>query len=434
MAHVDKKLMQVIKQLRYSSFGFFFISFITPIISYKELNADGFEMGVLFSLTILGSSISSPIAGFLSDKRERRRKLIFGGSIGRFLAYLFIYFAVVVNNFVLMFIGTFILGVGAGFFWVPLRSIISDATEYRYRSEAFGVFSQQMGIGVMMGSFIGFFILGWASETAMPVEVMYSQILLYGVANIYAGIKVYKLIPTVTLIDIENDTDQTEEEKSGLKNNHLPLERQLLIGFIIILAVLFVENLIGSLVAPFLEVFLLKNITEDIMLMSLAYVPGGILSMMLAPKIGKLADKYNPRIWLAVTSALGSLTTWLLISSTEIWQFSLLFIVDATIVSSAGLVLSKIISQISRKRRGSLFGIQGGISNLGAIVGPIIGGILWETTSDKAPFLLSIFVELILAFLYPFVILLVINHIKASNGGDFSTLPLESATYLESEE
>ncbi|MHA1911302.1 MAG: MFS transporter [Candidatus Kariarchaeaceae archaeon] len=423
------------KQLRYTSLGFFFISFIIPIISYKELNANGFEMGILFSLSVLGSSISSPIAGFLSDKRERRRKLIFGGSIGRFLAYLFIYFAVVINNFVLMFIGTFILGFGAGFFWIPLRSLISDATEYKHRSEAFGVFSQQMGISVMIGSTIGFFILGLASETSMPVEIMYSQILLYGVANIYAGLKVYKLIPLVTLIDVEDEEDQTEGLNNGLKNNnYLPLDRQLKIGFAIILAILFVENLVGSLVAPFLEVFLLKNITDNLSLMSLAYLPGGILSMILAPKIGKLADQYNPRIWLAVTSALGSLTTWLLISSTEIWQFSLLFIIDATIVSSAGLVLSKIISQISRRRRGALFGIQGGITNLGAIVGPIVGGILWETMSDKAPFILSIIVELILALLYPFVILLVINHIKASNGENPPPLDLTAVTSIKSEE
>ena len=432
MAHIDEKLFTVIKQLRYTSWGFFFVSFIIPIISYRELNANGFEMGILFSLSVLGSSISSPIAGFLSDKRERRRKLIFGGSLGRFLAYLFIYFAVVINNFTLMFIGTFILGLGAGFFWIPLRSLISDATEYKYRSEAFGIFSQQMGIGVMMGSTIGFFILGWASEAEMPVEIMYSQILLYGVANIYAGLKVYKLIPTVTLIDVEEEND--EPENGIKKNNSLPIDRRLLIGFIIILAVLFVENMIGSLVAPFLEVFLLKNITQDLNLMSIAYLPGGILSMVLAPKIGKFADNVKPQIWLAVTSLVGSFTTWLLINSTEIWQFSLLFIVDATVVSSAGLVLSKIISQISKKRRGSIFGIQGGISNLGAIAGPIIGGILWETTSDKAPFILSIIVELILAMLYPFVILLLINHINGSNNGEPPALSRKSAISVESEE
>jgi MFS family permease len=249
---------------------------------------------------------------------------------------------------------------------------------------------------------------------------MYSQIILFGVANIYAGIKVYKLIPSVTMIDVETETEELE---TGLRknNNSLPLDRQLLIGFVIILAVLFVENLVGSLVAPFLEVFLLKNITQDLNLMSIAYLPGGILSMVLAPKIGKFADKVKPQIWLAVTSAVGSLTTWLLINSTEIWQFSLLFIIDATVVSSAGLVLSKIVSQISKKRRGSIFGIQGGITSLGAIVGPIVGGILWETTSDKAPFILSIIVELVLALIYPFVILLVINHIRTNNEEEYSS-------------
>jgi len=108
----------------------------------------------------------------------------------------------------------------------------------------------------------------------------------------------------------------------------------------------------------------------------------------------------QPRYWLSASSLIGALTTWLLINSTEIWQFSVLFAIDVTVVTSAGLVLSKILSDLSKDRRGSVFGLQGLISNFGALCGPLVGGVLWELSGDRAPFHLSIVVEAVLALAY----------------------------------
>ena len=79
---------------------------------------------------------------------------------------------------------------------------------------------------------------------------------------------------------------------------------------------------------------------------------------------------------------------------------ALLFIIDATVISSAGLALSKILSNISKTQRGSIFGLQGFFSNLGAISGPLLGGFLWELLGDRGPFLLSIGVEFVLGVVY----------------------------------
>ena len=98
--------------------------------------------------------------------------------------------------------------------------------------------------------------------------------------------------------------------------------------------------------------------------------------MLMAPKLGEWADRVTPRYWLAFTSVIGAITTWLLINSTEIWQFTLFFIIDVTVVSSAGLVLSKILSDLSKNRRGSVFGFQSFMENLGgSTVTPIVNFI-----------------------------------------------------------
>ena len=66
------------------------------------------------------------------------------------------------------------------------------------------------------------------------------------------------------------------------------------------------------------------------------------------------------------------------------------FVIDVTVVTSAGLVLSKVLSDLSKDRTGSIFGLQGLISNFGALCGPLVGGVLWELSGNRAPFHLSI--------------------------------------------
>ncbi|MHA1217211.1 MAG: hypothetical protein ACTSO5_00845 [Candidatus Heimdallarchaeaceae archaeon] len=76
--------------------------------------------------------------------------------------------------------------------------------------------------------------------------------LLYGISNIYAGIRVLQLASKVEYVDIE----ETEERKRATK-------RAIIYSFIFLLVILFVQYLIGALVGSFIEFFLLKNITQD---------------------------------------------------------------------------------------------------------------------------------------------------------------------------
>ncbi|MFX0115907.1 MAG: MFS transporter, partial [Candidatus Hodarchaeota archaeon] len=140
-------LLTLLRQIKFSSLGFFFVSFIIPIIAYLNLEASGFQVGLLISIQVFGVMLCSPFAGHLANRRALRPQLAATGSFGRMLSYLIIYGAIILENYWLMLFGTFALGFSAGFFWAPLRAIVSDSTEYCFRSEAFGIFNQQIGLG-----------------------------------------------------------------------------------------------------------------------------------------------------------------------------------------------------------------------------------------------------------------------------------------------
>ncbi|NPD90006.1 MAG: MFS transporter [Asgard group archaeon] len=408
---MNKDLHNLVKQLKFSSVGFYFLSFLIPIISFLNLKISGLELGFVFSLRTIGFAASSLLAGFLSNRRHLRSKLIFGASVGRFVSYVLIYLSFIYNLYWMMTLGMFILGVGAGFFWTPFETTVADATEYENRSEAFGIFSQQSGIGGFIGATVGFSILWVVSEYSFSSDVIFSAIafsplLLYGMSNIYAGIRVLQLAPRVEFLDIEEKESVTKITK-----------RAIMLSFIFLLVLLFSEAFIGSLVGSFIEFFLLKNITQDMVLLIIAYVPGGILSVIIAPRLGRLADKLNPRITLSVASVVGAGMTWLLINSSKIWQFSMIFIIDTTVVATAGLVLTKVISTVSRERRGTVFGLHDSVTNLSRIAGPLVGGALWDVR-DRAPFILSIAIEGVLAVLYPVAIVILSKTIDVNGSAE----------------
>jgi MFS family permease len=60
---------------------------------------------------------------------------------------------------------------------------------------------------------------------------------------------------------------------------------------------------------------------------------------------------------------------------------------------TSGFVFINFISRISIKHRGKIFGIISAFESVGFVIGPIIGGLVWDTISTITPFIISIIVE-----------------------------------------
>ena len=82
-----------------------------------------------------------------------------------------------------------------------------------------------------------------------------------------------------------------------------------------------------------------------------------------------------------------------------------------TIAISAGLLFRNLLSRITIEHRGKILGISSFSANIGSIIGPILGGFVWDISGPKAPFIVSIFVELCLIPLYFIVVHLLLPHV-----------------------
>ena len=109
--------------------------------------------------------------------------------------------------------------------------------------------------------------------------------------------------------------------------------------------------------------------------------------------MGVIADKINLYLTITITSIIGGIVTWIIVFlTTNLWIFSILLIIDNTIMLTSGFVFINFLSRISETHRGKIFGLITTFDSLGYIIGPILGGFVYDI-NYTIPFIISILVE-----------------------------------------
>lgn len=391
-----KDFNQMIKIGMINSLGFFFIGFLIPIVARTEMNATAFQISIIVSLNVLVRTFSSVITGYITDKIKSKTNLLMFGSFGRCMVYVIFYISFVSSNLYLLLIGNTTLGFIAGIFWVPFRTLVSEKSNKESRSYAFGKTTSLNIAGQVIGAILGFLYLTITKLIIQDPAILYLPILLFGVANIIGGITFKRKVDE----SITFDYDESDEVNVKMKTT----SRFMLIGVIFLMIMLFLSSVNATMAKPFLGIYLLENIESNVNLVYWVYFPAGILGTFLSPQIGKIIDRVRPLISITVISILGALMTYLLINSNNILIFGFLLVFDLAIGMSLNIILSNILSRVSIIHRGKIFGAGDFFQFLGNTFGPLLGGIAWDNLGPKAPFLITIIIELCLIPVYLFVI------------------------------
>ena len=392
-----------------NSLGFFFLGFLVPVISRQNMNASGLEIGLIVSSMVIGFTISSSFVGILTDRTKSKRFLIFLGSIGRGISYLIFYISIIINSLIGMWIGMFILGFWAGFFWIPFDTLIAEKSNKNNRSQAFGKRDSANAVGQIIGGLVGFSILLTVGLFSKNPYLLYSAILIFSISNFIAGILFLRYVDES--IKFLNGENSKETSANGTDSSIFRFPKPMIVGLIILFLVVLLASINGNISRPFLNIYIIENLSDNLYIVILIYLPAGLLATFLAPKLGEIVDKLEPRIAIVILSMSGAIITWFLINTKDLLVFAILLLLDLTIAISAGLLFRNLLSRITIEHRGKILGICSFFVNIGSIIGPILGGIVWDTSGPKAPFIVSIFVELCLIPLYFIVIHLLLPHV-----------------------
>jgi MFS family permease len=379
----------------WNSLGFFFIEFSMNYYIRYILNYPPYNVGLFFSFITLGGLTSSSFIGFLTD-RYSKRILVMIGSFGRGISYFGLYISVIAESLIGMYVSAFVLGLGANIFWNPLDTIISEKSSKYHRSSAFGKRRFALGIGMLIGTVLGFVIFALADAiTPGNAFFLYGAIPIFGIANFIAGIQFSRKVDEKKKFiypeDNPNSLIELELENSKITTKKSP-NSFFVLGIIILLSGFFLTAINSGFYRPYIQLYVLDFINPDPVSVAIFYFPATLLGAIIAPKLGTLADRVNTYYAVTVASILGGVVTWLIIHSGNLWFFAFLLVIDNTIMLTVSFVFINFLSRVSNKHRGKLFSVITLFESIGNIIGPFFGGIIYYV-NPQAPFIISIIVE-----------------------------------------
>ncbi|MFX1323317.1 MAG: MFS transporter [Promethearchaeota archaeon] len=411
----------------WNGLGFIFFMFIKSYVVIYFFGGSGFELGIIMALQPFARLITMPFIAYLTDQTSKKR-LVLIGSMGRTVAYFLYWYSLVVHNLYLFGAGTFLQGLLVAFFWPPFFSLISEKSCKDYRTQALATGRGKMiGFGFLIGALISIPIFALV-RIFFPdnIPLMYSPLLIFSIINLIAGYRFYRRVDENLTWDTfyasldNSDSIQGNKLKDGNIGNGNPIistqndfkksRRIFYIGFLALILGILATSVTGTIYSPFVSAYLIENLLTGFsvilipIIVMIIYFPAQVLSQLVAPLLGRLFDRMSPTLSIIILNSFKALMIWLLIGALSYVGFAIILIFLYIALESNGYLIQAIMSRISIKHRGKIFGLHMWIDRLGRVIGPLIGGILWDTLAYNAPFILSIYLGLFLIPIFIFAV------------------------------
>jgi MFS family permease len=402
----------------WNGLGFIFFMFIKSYVVIYFFGGSGFELGIIMALQPFARLISMPLIAYLTDHTSKKR-LVLIGSMGRTISYFIFWLSLVIHNLFLFGVGTFLQGLLVAFFWPPFYSLISQKSSKNNRTQALATGRGNMiGYGFLMGAIISIPIFALVS-IFLPdnIPLMYSPLLIFSIINLIAGHRFYtKIDENLTFENYlaslnDSNLEFVETGDNGTTNGELNKKKPdkiFYIAFLVLIIAILATSIAGTIYSPFISAYLIETLLIDLpeniipIIVMIVYFPAQVLSQLISPRLGKVFDRISPTISFIVVNLFKALMIWFLIGAFTSLDFAIILILLYIALESNTYFIQAIMSRVSIKHRGKIFGLNIWIDRLGRVIGPIIGGILWVTLPYNTPFILSIFIGLCLIPIFIF--------------------------------
>jgi MFS transporter, DHA1 family, tetracycline resistance protein len=337
------------------------IGLIVPILPFyvESFNVSGIVVTLLFAVFALFSFFSSPILGMLSDRIGRRPVLLVSLASSA-VGWIIFAFS---NTIFGLFLGRIIDGSAAGNISTAQNYLIDISKDKKEQTKNLGLIGAVFGIGFIIGPLVG----GTLSSVSMKLPFI-----IVGIMATINTILAYFFLP---------ETNHNRNTNKISLNPFSPIIKAFKNKkvFPLYLAWLFfgvAVSLNQSIFALYIaKVFSWTVITSGL-LMALT---GVIISINQAFMLKKVWLKYFKEsflmIWMLIPFAVG----YLIMAMPFKFSFILGLIITAFGHSIMRVVMtSQIIGFSNKNEQGEMMGILASIMSLSMILGPLIGGAVYE--------------------------------------------------------
>lgn len=354
--------------------GFGVVIPIMPLLA-KQYGANAFEVGLLMSIYSFMQFVFAPFWGRLSDKVGRRPILLFC-LVGEIFSYLLFAYA---QNYLVLFAARLL----AGFFGASISTAsayISDVTSPEKRSQGMALIGAAFGLGFMVGPAIGG---GFSAFLGVKSAILFVSF-LYLLTFLFA----YFFLKESRYVQGANEHQQTSKfQWPHQRLQELWSQIQTPVRGALI-SVYFSSSFAMSMMEATLVLLMADRFQWQLKEVSFGFAYIGFISILsqgflvrrLIPKVG---EKRLMIVGVSLMAFSFILTGFA--GSVAIMGFCMTTLALGNSFTNPS-VLGSISLITSKDEQGFVLGTAQGSAALGRIVGPGLGGLLYQNVSMSSPF------------------------------------------------
>lgn len=347
-----------LKVLRQSLFLIYmpmaFILFGLPLRA-EDLGASGVEIGILFSIFTIALLVLRPLVGIGLDRIGRRTFFI-----AAMVFYLFANSLYAIGDTINgLYLARAFHGIGFAILSITAETITADLTQQKNRAEAMGGNIASQSRGGMLGAFIGFTLVGF-----LPAYAWQYSFAFYGVVAVFAVVFAVRNIPETLPVG----TIRRPKTKFRFPPRYYGL-----------LVAIFLAAFASAIIQPYYLIYLRGRLGLELHALAAVFLPMGIAYAVFPGILGRWVGDLNRAL---VVSAGFVIAATLYASVPHIGSF--IWLIGAFTGAAIGSVLVDLSKNAwlgdiaDPEATGRIFGMGALATGIGATLGPLVGGYIFD--------------------------------------------------------
>lgn len=352
------------------SFPFGILSFVLPIYG-KELGATALEVGGLFSAMSFVPVVVRPFLGRALDRWGRRSFLLLG-LFGYVVAMVMFCSA---GTVWLLTVARFVQGLGQAFLWLSAYTVVADIAAETGRGHDFGLIDEAANRGAIVGTMGGF----TAIFTLQNFDLAWGQIWFW----LFAA---YTVPALLALWIAWRGLGETRPQAALRPIESHPISSQL----VALMGIVFVTGASSMMIWPLLMIFLQDALEASVDVLAWAYLPAALIQSFLPSRMGRIADRLGRKGPMIAGLLVGALASALIPHLRTIIPLIALWAVESLGYTASIPAERAFVADIAGEdTRGVSYGLYTFAFFLGAVLGPLAGGWLYDNFGHATPFYLN---------------------------------------------
>ncbi|RWR09270.1 MFS transporter [Siminovitchia fortis] len=350
--------------------AFLGIGLVIPVLPtiMNELNLSGSVVGNLVAAFAVMQLITSPIAGRWADKFGRKKMIVSGLFIFSLSELLFGLGKTVEVLFASRLLG----GISAAFIMPAVTAFIADITTMETRPKALGYMSAAISTGFIIGPGLGGFLAEiW---TRLP----------FFTAAVFALISA--VLSMITLREPErNEVEAAIDRKAGIKRIFIPMY---FYAFMIILITAFGLAAFESLFSLFVDHKFSFTPKDIAIVITGGAIVGAVAQVAFFDRLTKYLGEIGLIRYCLILSVILVFLMTIVNSYMHILIVTFIIFVGFDLIRPA---VTSYLSKIAGDEQGFVGGMNSMFTSIGNVLGPVVGGLLFDIDLDFPFYFSSIF-------------------------------------------